>query len=359
MKKLIFNVEIRKMYPLIMKYYFISFFLFFSYLNVQSQNVLDYSNTIELDKLKEKLYTYSSDEFEGREAGKKGQTIAVEYLREHYIKNNINPLINNTYFQTVPLKSIKEPEVSITINNKEFIKYDDYVILSAGENDFDVKSKQVIYVGYGINDSLYSDYENIDVKNKIVIAIKGEPINEEGNYSLTKTKELSKWSKRGSFTLKKQQAIDLGAVAFLYIDEDMLKRYGDWYKRRGHEENERLELDVISETEESKDIPSFFIGETISNELIINKKKSLPNSSQKIKTKIKISYNIREEKIKSQNVAAVIKGSEFPEEYIIITAHLDHVGMSDGEVYNGADDDGSGTGPNLQSLEKSFCLNLL
>jgi len=334
-----------------MKKYTLLTFLLFNYFSVQSQTSVDYVSSIELDALKEKLSTYSSDEFEGREAGKKGQIIAVEYLKEHYIKNNIQSLINDTYFQTVPLKIIKEPKVSITINNKEFVKYDDYVILSAGENDFDVKSKQVIYAGYGINDSLYNDYENIDVKNKIVIATKGEPINEEGNYSLTKTKELSRWSKGGSFTLKKQQAIDLGAIAFLYIDEDMLKRYGDWYKRRGHEENERLELDVNTETEESKDIPSFVIGETISNEIIINKKKSLPNSSQKIKTKIKISYNIKEEKIKSQNVAAVIKGSEFPEEYIIITAHLDHVGMSDGEVYNGADDDGSGTVAIMQISE--------
>ena len=135
----------------IMKFFTALFFLFYSYLNVQSQNVLDYSKTIQLDELKEKLYTYSSDEFEGRETGKKGQTIAVEYLKEHYIKNNIESLINDTYFQNVPLKSIQEPEVSITINNKEFVKYDDYVILSAGENDFDVKSKQVIYVGYGIN----------------------------------------------------------------------------------------------------------------------------------------------------------------------------------------------------------------
>lgn len=46
----------------------------------------------------------------------------------------------------------------------------------------------------------------------------------------------------------------------------------------------------------------------------------------------------------SENVVAYIKGSTKPEEYIIISAHLDHVGMSDdGEVYNGADDDGSGT----------------
>ena len=338
-------------YTPIMKFYTALFFLFYSYLNVQSQNVLDYSKTIQLDELKEKLYTYSSDEFEGREAGKKGQTIAVEYLKEHYIKNNIESLINDTYFQNVPLKSIQEPEVSITVNNKEFVKYDDYVILSAGENNFDVKSKQVIYVGYGINDSIFNDYENIDVKNKIVIAIKGEPKNEDGKYSISETLEQSKWSKRGSFTLKKQQAIDLGAIAFLYIDEDMLKRYGDWYKRRGHEDNERLELDVISESKESIDIPSFYIGETIANEIIINKKKSLPTTSQKIKTKIKITYDIQEKKIKSQNVAAIIKGSEFPEEYIIITAHLDHVGMSDGEVYNGADDDGSGTVAIMQISE--------
>ena len=335
----------------IMKFYTALFFLFYSYLNVQSQNVLDYSKTIQLDELKDKLYTYSSDEFEGREAGKKGQTIAVEYLKEHYIKNNIESLINDTYFQNVPLKSIQEPEVSITVNNKEFVKYDDYVILSAGENNFDVKSKQVIYVGYGINDSIFNDYENIDVKNKIVIAIKGEPKNEDGKYSITETLEQSKWSKRGSFSLKKQQAIDLGAIAFLYIDEDMIKRYGDWYKRRGHEDNERLELDVISESKESIDIPSFYIGETIANEIIINKKKSLPTLSQKIKTKIKITYDIQEKKIKSQNVAAIIKGSEFPEEYIIITAHLDHVGMSDGEVYNGADDDGSGTVAIMQISE--------
>ena len=335
----------------IMKFYTALFFLFYSYLNVQSQNVLDYSKTIQLDELKDKLYTYSSDEFEGREAGKKGQTIAVEYLKEHYIKNNIESLINDTYFQNVPLKSIQEPKVSITVNNKEFVKYDDYVILSAGENNFDVKSKQVIYVGYGINDSIFNDYENIDVKNKIVIAIKGEPKNEDGKYSITETLEQSKWSKRGSFSLKKQQAIDLGAIAFLYIDEDMIKRYGDWYKRRGHEDNERLELDVISESKESIDIPSFYIGETIANEIIINKKKSLPTLSQKIKTKIKITYDIQEKKIKSQNVAAIIKGSEFPEEYIIITAHLDHVGMSDGEVYNGADDDGSGTVAIMQISE--------
>ncbi|MDP5092647.1 MAG: M28 family peptidase, partial [Polaribacter sp.] len=45
----------------------------------------------------------------------------------------------------------------------------------------------------------------------------------------------------------------------------------------------------------------------------------------------------------SENVVAFIKGSEKPDEIIVISAHLDHEGIKDGEIYNGADDDGSGT----------------
>ena len=52
---------------------------------------------------------------------------------------------------------------------------------------------------------------------------------------------------------------------------------------------------------------------------------------------------INGEKFNTENVAAFIPGCEKPDEYIIITAHLDHVGIENGEIYNGADDDGSGT----------------
>ncbi len=48
-------------------------------------------------------------------------------------------------------------------------------------------------------------------------------------------------------------------------------------------------------------------------------------------------------KVDTENVIAIIEGSEKPEEYVVISAHLDHVGVDNGEIYNGADDDGSGT----------------
>ncbi|SDH30606.1 M28 family metallopeptidase [Winogradskyella thalassocola] len=53
----------------------------------------------------------------------------------------------------------------------------------------------------------------------------------------------------------------------------------------------------------------------------------------------------------SQNVIAYIEGSEFPEEYVYITAHSDHEGIKDGEIYNGADDNGSGTAAVLEIAE--------
>jgi Zn-dependent M28 family amino/carboxypeptidase len=55
--------------------------------------------------------------------------------------------------------------------------------------------------------------------------------------------------------------------------------------------------------------------------------------------------------VTTENVAAIITGSEKPNEYIIITSHLDHIGTHDGEINNGADDDGSGTVAMLEIAE--------
>jgi Zn-dependent M28 family amino/carboxypeptidase len=66
----------------------------------------------------------------------------------------------------------------------------------------------------------------------------------------------------------------------------------------------------------------------------------------------KMILKIKNEKVKTENVVAIIPGNEKPEEYIIISAHLDHVGKNDdGEIYNGADDDGSGTVALLEIAE--------
>ena len=61
--------------------------------------------------------------------------------------------------------------------------------------------------------------------------------------------------------------------------------------------------------------------------------------------------NIRGKNVKTENVVAIIPGSENPEEYIVISAHLDHIGQKNGQIYNGADDDGSGNVAMLEIAE--------
>ena len=65
----------------------------------------------------------------------------------------------------------------------------------------------------------------------------------------------------------------------------------------------------------------------------------------------KMTLNIKGKNVATENVVAIIPGTEKPEEYIVISAHLDHVGVRDGEIYNGADDDGSGTVAVLEIAE--------
>ena len=60
---------------------------------------------------------------------------------------------------------------------------------------------------------------------------------------------------------------------------------------------------------------------------------------------------IKGEKVSTENVVAIIEGKSKPNEYVVISSHLDHVGINDGEIYNGADDDGSGSVALLEIAE--------
>ena len=69
----------------------------------QSEALLNASHSIKIDELKEKMYKYASDEFEGKDTPSKGQELAVSYLANHYKKLNIPPVKNNSYFQHTSL----------------------------------------------------------------------------------------------------------------------------------------------------------------------------------------------------------------------------------------------------------------
>jgi len=60
---------------------------------------------------------------------------------------------------------------------------------------------------------------------------------------------------------------------------------------------------------------------------------------------------IKGEAVSTENVVAIIEGSTKPDEYVVISSHLDHEGIKNGQIYNGADDDGSGSVALLEIAE--------
>ena len=297
-----------------------------------------YASTITLDELKEMLYQYASDEFEGRETGEKGQKMAVEYLKNHYKEMGIaSPLGDDDYFQEVPLEKQSIAIADITINNTAFESFEDHIVLRT-PGSINISSEEIIYVGYGIDADNYSDYEGIDVKDKIVLAKAGEPKDEAGNYITSGESSDTKWTNgRQSISSKRDAAKANGAKGLIYLDENLFKRYAPYYKRVSM----AGQSGRISLKSNDPDLLMLMVNNNLAqalHETILEDHKA-----KVLKTSMTLSIQNESEKVSSENVVAFIEGSEKPNEIIVISAHLDHEGIKNGEVYNGADDDGSGT----------------
>ena len=152
-----------------------------------------YAVTITEKELKEHLYIYASDEFQGRETGQPGQKKAVDYLQANYKAMGVPAAKEDgDYLQEVPLEFPKLPVGSIMAGATEYELGTDFLTFTPIEGDFN----EIIYAGYGIEDEDYSDYEGLDVSGKLILIKSGEPVNEDGTYVISGSSKKSVWSSR-------------------------------------------------------------------------------------------------------------------------------------------------------------------
>jgi hypothetical protein len=295
-----------------------------------------YAQTITEAELKEHLYTYASDEFEGRDTGEPGQKLAVEYLKSEYVELGIPAAQSDgNYFQNVPLVISKLPKGAVTINGKEYQNGEGLLTFTAATGSYE----NIVYVNYGIEEEDYSDYSGLDVRGKLVLMKAGEPMNADGTYTLSGSKEASVWSNMSESIGKRMElAVSKGAKGVMYFDPANFGRFKNRFNfMQGNDSGSMGLKDEIQD-----DFYNFFIDADVANAILPNIQSE--NISKNVSTKLILNIESDSKEVESENVVAVIKGSEKPDEYVIISAHLDHVGVNnEGEIYNGADDDGSGT----------------
>ena len=307
----------------------------------QDSTAINYANTIQVEDLQKHLYILASDSLEGRETGQKGQKLAADYIARHFNEIGIAPYNGESYYQEFTLLTQQLISSSLLINKELNFLEDYYTSPFYGSTDLSFNSIQSI--GFGIDEIDCSDYRTIDIKDKVVLIF---------TIDLLADKEQDKIANIESIDWEYQleKAYQHGAKAVFFIGGDInskLKRYSSYFTKE--------KRNVFIEDAKFK-LPFAFIDAQNLEDIINVSSKKLIKKAKRCRYPIfnvkgSFSTQVKEKHLEGENVLGYLEGSDLKEDLLVITAHYDHIGIHDGEIHNGADDDGSGTVAILELAE--------
>jgi len=325
----------------------------------------------------------AADEMEGRDTPSRGQKIARNYIKSLYKTWGVEPFgdrhgKSRSYEQKVSM-FIKEigPETTLKVSSPAMSRTFQYRTDFSSANGVDfpaVIEAPVVFAGYGLSapDLGYDDFAKLDVKGKIVLITAGLPGGREADTVFTKRENRARFSGRRTPAEKCSRLLaPKGALALIIVDPSMDSRTPSPYikDKRIHSSSHSV---IAKEFAAVKPfIPTFWISPAIADLIFQMEGRSFkdakkiiddevkPHSMSMNRSKVRLNLDVKLTNTASANVLGMIEGSDpvLKNEYIVIGGHLDHVGMNEqGYVFNGADDDGSGSTGVLQ-LAKAFAAN--
>lgn len=315
-----------------------------------------YAALITVNDLNKHLSIIAGAEMEGRETGTEGQRKAAAYIEAQFKTLGLKPVESlKGYQQFYPLYQDSLKNAGLTVAGKPAEYGKDFIVQLNNNETGKFKGNKIIFAGYGIDDAKYNDYEGIDVKGKIVVIFLGEP-KKDGKYFLSGTGRASAWTFPG-VTKKLEAATAKGANGVLIINPSQEtfneravangKKTGVYYPR-ANAGAKKLNFAQLSHA-----LAKTIIGNNFDTLLKLVKVNSIIANQLKTESKTKIAYKFEKHRntINASNVVGVIEGTDKKDEYVFITAHYDHIGISNGKINYGADDDGSGTVAVIQMAE--------
>jgi Zn-dependent M28 family amino/carboxypeptidase len=314
--------------------------------------------SIDPEKIRAHDRFLASDLLEGRGPGKRGGQLAAEYIATQFALAGAKPAgENGTYFQAVPLMAV---HTDVDKTNFTFVRAtgepiplqygEDYVTKDqTGAPSVDLDAP-IVFVGYGINAPEYqwNDFEGIDVKGKILLAIVNEPPSTDEQFF--KGNSLTYY---GRWTYKFEEAARRGAAGVMVIHRTDLASYG-WEVVRNSESTETsyLRNDPLSVLKAAGWIQlsvaqKLFAAAGMNADEMIQAadKRGFKAVELPIHLKAHIVSEVRD--YDSANVIAMVPGADpSPGNNVLYTAHYDHLGIDPNapgdKIYNGAVDNGTG-----------------
>jgi Zn-dependent M28 family amino/carboxypeptidase len=299
---------------------------------------LRYAALIQPAELQRHLEILASDAYEGRDTGKEGQKKAAAYLREQFASFGIGPVpaadpaqIVNGYYQPFTLIEERSGSISLEANGRSF----DFMKELMYFNEFvegDRQLEEVLFLGDGRSIS------GVQPGQAVLVVDNGAGSMVEFMGWLQATAERVRGAGAGMLLISTPRMAELQEELGHFVT------------------GSRMRLAEDAPRPVRSGMQTILVDQAALPTLLQRKKPVRVDrlrSGRNIPVQITVRHRPQRGEVVSENVLAYIEGTDKRDELIVVTAHYDHIGVEGGEVFNGADDDGSGTVA-LLGIAKAF-----
>lgn len=296
----------------------------------------------------------ASDELEGRDTPSRGLDIAAMYIADHLKSWGIKPAGDGggTYFQKFPLRRYKidTQNTRLQLNNQTFVYGEDFL---SNFNAANISGSQIVYASHGwvLKSKNINPYQGIDVRNKIVVVVNSLP--KGVSFQDLQGKPGEDWMLPPLYAQMNGACAVIAFGTFGNLANWKVSKYDQTEKGSLEFGTPQTQITIPTITANPRLIAALFQGEKVNGSNVYNKaitQEFVDAFDLNANKKINLNVAVKTENTHSQNVVGILEGSDpvLKSEYVAIGAHYDHVGMNpnwlgDDKIWNGADDDGSGT----------------
>jgi Zn-dependent M28 family amino/carboxypeptidase len=328
--------------------------------SAQNKTAVKFSQSISKDNAYKHLSILASDEYEGRETGKKGAWMAADYIKGQFKNLGLTPPVNGEYFQPIDMATYTLGKSTLTINGQPKEALKDFVIQPNNVTlaGFSFNATEVLFAGYGITKADYDDFAGQDVAGKVImIFASGEPGKQNADAPKDRATMMAAMRARQA---KLTDLMSRNVAGIIMIDPTIDNMSSEAKLRLAGNGQLTLKTDEnIARMQSQKGVNVVSVSTATANEILkaggltvaaLQEQISGTGkpASKLIKTAISASAIKQEVKVRAENVLGFLEGSDpkLKKEILVVTGHYDHIGLTTSgtdKVNNGADDDGSGT----------------
>jgi Zn-dependent M28 family amino/carboxypeptidase len=307
----------------------------------------------------------SSDLLEGRAPATRADKLTTEYIADQLRSAGVEPGVNGSYFQTVPIDVVKADPASIKVSatgksTMTLHSPDDVVVFAGSAVEKSSASGELVYVGYGASAPEYKwdDFKGMDVKGKILLVLVNDPPATTAEPKLFGGKAMTYY---GRWTYKYEEAERRGAAGVLIVHTTEAASYpwhtvvGSWSGEQRMLPRDAASAPPLGMRGWITDSAATALLKGAGLDMAKLRKDAESRDFKPVSTGINIDFSATNtvKHLSSENVIGVVRGhdAKLKNQYVALSAHWDHLGIgvpvNGDSIYNGSVDNGSGVASTL------------